>query len=99
MTDRVEDGNPFGELWRIEHGVEARAGERLGGRRSGAGVSGAGGGTGGNGETGGTGGDWGENGANTDDTGDGGTAGKAIDRSTNVSISGIINSNTVKGTY
>ena len=57
------------------------------------------GGTGGDGETGGTGGDWGENGANTDDTGDGGTAGKAIDRSTNVSISGIINSNTVKGTY
>ena len=39
------------------------------------------------------------NGANTDDTGDGGTAGKAIDRSTNVSVSGIINSNTVKGTY
>ena len=57
------------------------------------------GGTGGDGETGGTGGDWGENGANTADTGDGGTAGKAIDRSTNVSVSGIINSNTVKGTY
>ena len=57
------------------------------------------GGTGGNGETGGTGGDWGENGANTADTGDGGTAGKAIDRSTNVSVSGIINSNTIKGIY
>ena len=57
------------------------------------------GGTGGNGETGGTGGEWGENGANTADTGNGGTAGKAIDRSTNVSVGGIINSNTVKGTY
>ena len=57
------------------------------------------GGTGGDGETGGTGGDWGENGANTADTGDGGIAGKAIDRSTNVSVGGIINSNTVKGTY
>ena len=57
------------------------------------------GGTGGDGETGGTGGDWGENGANTDDTGNGGTAGKAIDRSTNVSVGGIINSNTVKGIY
>ena len=57
------------------------------------------GGTGGNGEIGGTGGDWGENGANTADTGDGGTAGKAIDRSTNVSVSGIINSNTIKGIY
>ena len=57
------------------------------------------GGTGGDGETGGTGGDWGENGANTDDTGDGGTAGKAIDRSTNVSVGGIINSNTIKGIY
>jgi len=57
------------------------------------------GGTGGDGETGGTGGDWGENGANTADTGDGGTAGKAIDRSTNVSVSGIINSNTIKGIY
>ncbi len=57
------------------------------------------GGTGGDGETGGAGGDWGENGANTDDTGNGGTAGKAIDRSTNVSVGGIINSNTVKGIY
>ena len=57
------------------------------------------GGTGGDGETGGTGGDWGENGANTADTGDGGTAGKAIDRSTNVSVSGIINSNTIKGIF
>ena len=57
------------------------------------------GGQGETGETGGTGGDWGENGANTADTGDGGTAGKAIDRSTNVSVSGIINSNTIKGIY
>ena len=57
------------------------------------------GGQGNIGETGGTGGDWGENGANTADTGDGGTAGKAIDRSTNVTVSGIINSNTVKGIY
>ena len=57
------------------------------------------GGQGETGETGGTGGDWGENGANTADTGDGGTAGKAIDRSTNVSVGGIINSNTVKGIY
>ena len=57
------------------------------------------GGTGGNGETGGSGGDWGENGINTADSGDGGTAGKAIDRSTNVSVGGIINSNTVKGIF
>ena len=57
------------------------------------------GGTGGDGETGGTGGDWGENGANTADSGDGGTAGKAIDRSTNVSVGGIINSNTIKGIF
>ena len=39
------------------------------------------------------------NGANTADSGDGGTAGKAIDRSTNVSVGGIINSNTVKGIF
>ena len=57
------------------------------------------GGTGSDGETGGTGGDWGENGANTADSGDGGTAGKAIDRSTNVSVGGIINSNTIKGIF
>ena len=43
--------------------------------------------------------DWGENGANTVDSGDGGTAGKAIDRSTNVSVGGIINSNTIKGIF
>ena len=57
------------------------------------------GGAGGNGENGGTGGDWGENGADTIDSGDGGTAGKAIDRSTNVSVGGIINSNTIKGIF
>ena len=57
------------------------------------------GGTGGNGENGGAGGDWGEDGANTVDSGDGGTAGKAIDRSTNVSVGGIINSNTIKGIF
>ena len=57
------------------------------------------GGTGNDGETGGTGGEWGENGSNTADTGDGGTAGKAIDRSTNVTVGGIINSNTIKGAY
>jgi len=57
------------------------------------------GGTGGNGETGGSGGDWGENGVDTADSGNGGTAGKAIDRSTNVSVGGIINSNTIKGIY
>jgi len=49
--------------------------------------------------SGGTGGEWGENGANTNDSGDGGTSGKAIDRSTNVSVGGIINSNTIKGSY
>ena len=57
------------------------------------------GGTGNDGETGGTGGEWGEDGANTNDSGDGGTAGKAIDRSTNVTVGGIINSNTIKGLY
>ena len=57
------------------------------------------GGQGNTGETGGTGGEWGENGSNTADSGDGGTAGKAIDRSTNVSVTGTINSSTIKGLY
>ena len=57
------------------------------------------GGQGGTGETGGSGGDWGQNGSNTADSGDGGTAGKAIDRSSGVSVTGTLNSNTIKGSY
>ena len=57
------------------------------------------GGQGDTGETGATGGEWGENGSNTADTGDGGTAGKAIDRSSGVSVTGTLNSNTIKGNY
>ena len=57
------------------------------------------GGQGATGESGGAGGDWGQNGANTTDSGDGGEAGDAIVKSSGVTITGIINSNTIKGSY
>ena len=50
------------------------------------------------GETGGTGGEWGGEGTNTDNTGSGGDSGRAVAGS-NYSVSGTINSATVKGAY
>lgn len=50
------------------------------------------------GETGGTGGEWADAGGNTNNTGNGGGAGKAIFGS-NYSVTGTINSDTVKGAY
>jgi hypothetical protein len=56
------------------------------------------GGTGATGETGGNGGEWGQSGANTNNTGDGGDPGKAIHPS-GITVTGTINSNTIKGSY
>ena len=56
------------------------------------------GGKGGKGESGGKGGEWGEDGGNTSNTGDGGDAGAAITPS-GFTITGTINSNTIKGSY
>jgi len=56
------------------------------------------GGDGGNGETGGSGGSYGNAGGNTTNTGDGGAAGRAIFGS-NYSVTGTVNSDTIKGTY
>lgn len=50
------------------------------------------------GETGGSGGDWGASGGNTNNSGNGGPAGRAIAGS-NYSVSGTINSSTIKGLY
>lgn len=50
------------------------------------------------GEKGGDGGDWGNNGSNTNNTGNGGSTGRAI-RGNNYSVSGTINSTTVRGDY
>lgn len=71
-----------------------------------AGASGAGGSAGGGcgatdgqtGETGGSGGEWANSGGNTTNSGTGGGPGRAIFGS-NYSVSGTINSDTVKGTY
>lgn len=51
-----------------------------------------------NGENGGNGGDWGQAGGNTNGTGNGGAAGRAIFGS-NYSVTGSINSTTIKGSY
>jgi len=56
------------------------------------------GGTGADGETGASGGEWGEDGGDTSNTGDGGNAGAAIFPS-GFTITGSINSNTIKGSY
>ncbi len=56
------------------------------------------GGNGETGETGGNGGDWGTSGGNTENTGAGGLAGRAIAGS-NYSVTGTINSATIKGAY
>jgi len=53
---------------------------------------------GGNGETGGNGGDYGQVGQSTFNTGDGGAAGRAISGS-NYSVTGTLNTNTIKGLY
>ena len=50
------------------------------------------------GETGGNGGEWGESGSNTSNTGDGGDPGKAI-TPTGFTVTGTVNSNTIKGSY
>lgn len=50
------------------------------------------------GETGGSGGEWAKSGGNTNNTGNGGAAGSAIVGS-NYSVTGTINSDTVKGSY
>ena len=56
------------------------------------------GGTGNTGETGASGGEWGADGGDTSNTGDGGDAGAAIFPS-GISVTGSINSNTIKGSY
>ena len=56
------------------------------------------GGDGDTGETGGNGGDWGSSGGNTENTGAGGSAARAITGS-NYSVTGTINSATIKGAY
>lgn len=56
------------------------------------------GGSGDTGETGGNGGDWGSNGGNTSNSGSGGGAGRAITGS-NYSVTGSINSATIRGAY
>jgi hypothetical protein len=56
------------------------------------------GGTGQTGETGGNGGNWGASGGNTNNTGAGGSSGRAITGS-NYSVTGTINSATIKGLY
>jgi len=68
-----------------------------------AGAGGSGGGgcgatSGATGETGGAGGDWASAGGNTNNSGSGGANGRAITGS-NYSVSGTINSSTVKGAY
>ena len=50
------------------------------------------------GETGGNGGEWGESGSNTSNTGDGGDPGKAI-TPTGFTVTGTVNSSTIKGSY
>ena len=56
------------------------------------------GGTGNTGETGASGGEWGASGGNTSNTGDGGDAGAAITPS-GFTVTGVVNSNTIKGSY
>ena len=50
------------------------------------------------GETGGNGGEWGESGSNTSNTGNGGNPGKAI-TPTGFTVTGTVNSSTIKGSY
>lgn len=72
----------------------------LDGAGGGGGTNGGGCGStrGGDGETGGDGGEWGDVGGNTNNTGSGGGPGRAITGS-NYSVTGTINSTTVKGAY
>ena len=71
------------------------AGDAGGGGSSGGGCGATSGATG---ETGGAGGDWASGGGNTTNSGDGGSYGKAISGS-NYTVTGTINSSTVKGAY
>jgi len=68
------------------------------GGSSGGSGGGCGAGNGATGETGGSGGDWATSGVNTNNSGNGGGGARAISGS-NYSVSGIINSSTVKGAY
>ena len=65
---------------------------------TGTGTAGSGGANGNPGETGGNGGDWGVAGGNTSNSGSGGSAGAAITGS-GYTVTGSINSNTIKGSY
>ena len=68
------------------------------GGSAGSGGGGCGAQSGQTGETGGAGGDWATSGANTNNSGNGGGGARAISGS-NYSVSGTINSSTVKGAY
>lgn len=74
-------------------GSLAGAGGAPGGPNNGCGST-----NGATGETGGSGGDWGANGGNTSNSGNGGPSGRAISGS-NYSVSGTINSSTIRGAY
>ena len=66
---------------------------------AGTGSSGTGGANGNAGELGGNGGDWGEAGSGTSNSGTGGTAGVAIYGAGPYTVTGTINSTTIKGSY
>jgi hypothetical protein len=80
-------------------GYNNQAGSLAGaGGSGGSGGGGCGAQSGQTGETGGAGGDWATSGANTNNSGNGGGGARAISGS-NYSVSGTINSSTVKGAY
>lgn len=74
-------------------GSLAGAGGAAGGPNNGCGST-----NGATGETGGSGGDWGSSGGNTTNSGNGGSSGRAISGS-NYTVTGTINSSTIKGLY
>jgi len=80
-------------------GYDYQSGSLAGaGGAAGAGSPGCGAGAGNTGETGAAGGEWGLAGGNTGNSGNGGNAGRAVTGS-NYTISGTINSSTVKGAF
>ena len=83
---------------RLGRGYNNLAGDLTGNSGNSGGANNGCGSTNGNtGETGGNGGDWGSAGGNTTNTGNGGISGAAISGS-NYTITGIINSSTIRGT-
>lgn len=86
------NGGP-GRGYNIQTGSLAGAGGSAGTEGGGCGAQ-----NGGTGETGGTGGEWATAGGDTTNTGNGGGVGRAITGS-NYSVTGTINSTTVKGAY